>query len=330
MRPSASSAGGRVPALPLGRPRVAQVLPAAAAASAEHRAARRRARGTRLEQRLDLTAREARPHLDQAHAHAIARSREGHEDDPAVRRAPDPVAARGQGVDAQLDALRRTSCSRRSRHPRECSSTKVAEAWPYTPGSMRPPRFARLSLALLGLAGAGLASAQGLHPFPLGALPLHLRMAEADAIAIGTVEAIGDGRIRVRDATALRGAPGETFEIKRAPSKPPPLAVGQQAVFLLRGARPPYVLVGDPKEVVSLRDAESARAWRDALAKLLAASDDPEKLLAVYVTWLDGADETRRASAAAALVDTRSKLPGLAEDAAIERARVALDGARPI
>src|SRR5262249_3248268 len=140
----------------------------------------------------------------------------------------------------------------------------------------------------------------------------------------------GDGRVRVRDATALRGAPGETFEIKRAPSKPPPLAVGQQAVFLLRGARPPYVLVGDPKEVVSLRDAESARAWRDALAKLLAASDDPEKLLAVYVTWLDGADETRRASAAAALVDTRSKLPGLAEDAAIERARVALDGARPI
>jgi len=169
-----------------------------------------------------------------------------------------------------------------------------------------------------------------MHPLPLGPLPLHLRIAEADAVAIGTVEAIADGRIRVRDATALRGEPGESFEVKRAPSKPPPLAVGVQAVFLLRGARPPYVLVGEPKELVVLRDAASARVWRDALAQLLAASNDPEKLLALYVTWLDGSDEKLRASAAAALVDARSKLPGLAEDAAVERARVALDGARPI
>jgi hypothetical protein len=195
---------------------------------------------------------------------------------------------------------------------------------------MRPSRSALLLLGLLWLACARTAAAQGMHPLPVGPLPLHLRLAESDAVAIGTVAAISDGRIEVRDAIALRGEPGGTFEIKRAPSKPSPIAVGQQAVFLLRGARSPYVLVDDPKEQVVLRDEESARVWRNALAKLLAASGDPEKLLAVYVAWLDGSDETLRASAASALLDARSKLPALAEDAAIARARIALDPARPI
>ncbi|HTY17054.1 MAG TPA: HEAT repeat domain-containing protein [Myxococcota bacterium] len=192
---------------------------------------------------------------------------------------------------------------------------------------MRPSRAV---LAALWIACAGAASAQSVHPMPVGPLPFHLRLAQADAVAIATVTAIHDGRIEVGDAQVLTGALGPSFEIKRAPSKPPPLAVGMPAVFLLRGARPPYVLADDPKDVIVLRDAASARAWREELPKLVAARGDPQQLLALYLSWLDGSDEAMRATAATALVDLRSKLPPLGDAAAVERARVALDGQRPI
>jgi hypothetical protein len=191
-----------------------------------------------------------------------------------------------------------------------------------------PGRSALLVIA--GLALAGGASAQGMHPLPAGPRPLHVRMAEADAVAIGRVAEIGEGRIAVRDAVALRGAPGASFEVKRAPSQAPALAVGAQAVFLLRGARSPYVLIDAPPELLVLRDEESAAAWRAALARILDAGDDPARLLPIYLAWLDGDDESMRHVAGAALLDPRGKLTPLAAQEAVARAHVALDSSKGI
>jgi len=186
-------------------------------------------------------------------------------------------------------------------------------------------------VALLGaLLLARAADAQMAHGMVFGPRPLHLRVAQADVVAIGTIAAIEPGRIAVRNAVALRGAPGASFEVKRSPSNPPPLAVGQQAVLLLRGARSPYVQVDDAKELVALRDAASARVWSEALGELLEAQSDPLRLLAVYLAWLDGDDPALRGAAGAALVDARSKLPEPTAAQALARARVALDATQPI
>jgi hypothetical protein len=193
----------------------------------------------------------------------------------------------------------------------------------------------RSPLCTFLLFGAALALARGAdaqtaHGMVFGPRPLQMRVAEADVVAIGRIAAIEPGRIAVHDAVALRGAPGASFEIKRAPSKPPPLALGQQAVLLLRGARSPYVLVDDPKELIALRDDASARVFEEALGQLLDAGSDPDRLLAVYLAWLDVDDAALRGAAGAALVDVRSKLGAPSAAQALARARVALDASQPI
>jgi hypothetical protein len=198
----------------------------------------------------------------------------------------------------------------------------------------RPPPIAALLIAplLAPLLAVGLparpARAQELHPLPEGPRPLHLRMDEADVVAIGTVASIDPGRISIHDAIVLRGDAPDAFPIKRAPADPPPLAVGHEAVLFLRGARPPYVLVDAPREMVVLHgDAEVAH-WRTGLDALLHAEDDRERLLTVYLGWLDGDDPSLRETAGAALVDLRSGFLPLDRTHALARVPVALDPAR--
>jgi hypothetical protein len=190
----------------------------------------------------------------------------------------------------------------------------------------RPMRVRRplASIALLAsLALAGAARAQ--HGMAVGPRPLHLRLAEADVVAIASVADVREDRVVLKDAVVLRGEAAASFELKRAPSREVPYAVGLTLLLPLRGARPPYVLEDDAHELVVLRDAAGAAAWRDAVSALLEAGSDPESLLAVYLGWLDGPEESLREIAGAALLDPRSALTPVSPARAVERAGAALD-----
>jgi len=182
------------------------------------------------------------------------------------------------------------------------------------------------AVLVLALALAPIARAQ--HPFLPGPRPLHVRIAAADLVAVGMVGPIRDDRVEIRGATVLRGDAAASFEIKRSPAKPLPFATGVPAVLLLRGARSPYVLVDEPREIVLLRDAADARRWTEALQALEAASAEPKRLLQIYLAWLDADDETLRDAAGAALSDSDAAFLPLGRDDALLRARAALDPTR--
>lgn len=194
------------------------------------------------------------------------------------------------------------------------------------PMRARRPLASAAVLAAL-LVASGPATAQ--HGIPVGSRPLHLRLAEADVVAIATVAEVREDRVELRDAVVLQGAAAPAFELKRAPSQEIPYAVGLTLVLPLRGARPPYLLVDDARELVVLRNAASAAAWRHALLPLLDAGTDREALLAAYLGWLDGREGSLREAAAAALLDPRSELLPVSPARAAERAGVALDPAVP-
>ena len=80
---------------------------------------------------------------------------------------------------------------------------------------------ARDAWIVLLLAFAPAATAQ--HGLPPPARPLHARMAEADVVALGTVERVEMGRIEVTDAAVVSGEPGERLMRKRSPSREPAL-----------------------------------------------------------------------------------------------------------
>lgn len=191
---------------------------------------------------------------------------------------------------------------------------------------MRAASCLRRSLLAFVLLAAGAAFAQ--HPPIRGPRPLHLRIAAADVVALGTIGAIDEDRIQVRDVDVLHGSAAAAFEIKRSPAQPPPFVTGVPAVLLLRGARSPYVLVDEPREVVLLRDEADARRWAAALESLLAATGDPTRLLHTYLLWLDGDDEPLREAAAAALSEPEAPFVPLGRSDAQDRARSALDPRR--
>lgn len=191
-------------------------------------------------------------------------------------------------------------------------------------------RLALAALLLSAFAAPERASAQLGHGLPPPARPLHLRLARADVVAIGEVERVDVGRIAVRPLHVLRGAPDASFAVKRAPSRAPELAAGDHALFLLAGAREPYVFVDEPREVLRFSDAAREELWRSALGALVAAGDDPAAVLAAYLAWIDGDDDELRASAVRALAERRAAgaVP-LPPRTALERARIALDPTRP-
>jgi hypothetical protein len=188
--------------------------------------------------------------------------------------------------------------------------------------------MSRTPLALLAAVLLLAARAAAQHPIPLQVRPLHVRIAAADVVAVATIGPISEGRVEVRDAAVLRGDAPAQFEIKRSPANPPPFVTGVPAVLLLRGARPPYVLVDEPREVILPSDAAAAKRWTDALRSLFAAESDPQKILHTYLMWLDGDDESLREAAAAALSEPSAAYLPLGADDAAERARTALDPRR--
>jgi hypothetical protein len=152
------------------------------------------------------------------------------------------------------------------------------------------------------------AGAQALRAHGIGAdafpdRALHVRLALADAAALATVEAVETGRIRVRDARVLFGEAATAFELKRAPSNPPPLEAGDRALLLLRGARSPYLLVDEPEEIAILADADQDPTWRDAVLQLRAARGDPARWAELYRGWLESPAAPLRRAAARGLGD---------------------------
>jgi hypothetical protein len=176
----------------------------------------------------------------------------------------------------------------------------------------------RLAVLCVALAAAA-ASAQMIgHPLPPGLRPFHERIADVDVVAVVRVERVDEGRLAVVREAALRGAPPERFEVKRSPLVPPPLATGDRALLLLRGALPPYVLADSPAEVIRIDDDAMAARWRDAVQQALARRGEPAKLVAVYRDWLAGGPETLREIGAASLSDLAAKHPALRAE--VERA----------
>lgn len=145
---------------------------------------------------------------------------------------------------------------------------------------MRLPAAIALALAL-----AGPAAAQ--HPGMTGPRPLHQRLAAADVVAVVEVEQIEAGRIAVERRDLLAGEAPESFEVKRSPLRPPPLATGDRALLLLRGARPPYVLADEPAEVIRLSDDTMTARWTEATRAVLASRDDRAALVAIYTGWIE-------------------------------------------
>ncbi|MBM4385883.1 MAG: hypothetical protein FJ091_21250 [Deltaproteobacteria bacterium] len=137
------------------------------------------------------------------------------------------------------------------------------------------------------------ARAQAPHAIPPLVRPLHERVAEADAIALVAVERVTAGRISLRLRDALHGELPAALELKRSPLAPPPLAEGAVALVMLRGARSPYVLAGEPSEALVVHSDVEAEALAQGVLQLRAAGGDPLKTMYVYGTWLNAPEPLR-------------------------------------
>jgi hypothetical protein len=182
----------------------------------------------------------------------------------------------------------------------------------------RVPRSLGTALLLAGLALLPHAVAAQLgHPTlaERGPRPLHLRLSESDALALGTIERVELGRIRVSDAVSLRGELPAGFELKRAPSAPAPLVAGDRVLLLLRGARSPYLLVDAPDEIWKLAARASEPAQAAAIRALDAARPRRDAVAEVYAEWLASQDPALARAAA----------QGFAGDAALFAAALARD-----
>ena len=161
---------------------------------------------------------------------------------------------------------------------------------------------------------------------PKAPRPLHALAASADAIALGTIESVSEGRIQVREVIAIEGAVPAELELKRAPSNPPAFSPGDHVLLLLRGARSPYVLADEPRESVVVPPGGNDR-WTVALRTFQDARTKPVELRDLYFTWLDGDDNVLRDLGLRGLYDPAAPFQPMPPALGAESARRALDPA---
>ena len=166
----------------------------------------------------------------------------------------------------------------------------------------------------------------GGHPMPKGPRPLHEVAAASDSIALGTIESVSEGRIRVREAIAIQGTVPAELELKRAPSNPPAFAPGDRVLLLLRGARSPYVLAEEPRESVVVPPGGGDR-WNVALRTFQDVRTKPPALRDLYFSWLDGDDDGLRDLGLRGLYDPAAAFQPMPVALGAESARRALDPA---
>ena len=193
---------------------------------------------------------------------------------------------------------------------------------------MHAPFLAGLSLAL-GLLGPGSALAQVGHPPIQGPRPVHERLAASDRVVLARITGATIGRIQVETVEATEDTTPEVFEIKRSPLAPPPLEPGDHAILFLRGARPPYVLVDEPKEVIRWVDDGQPDRPAEAVRALASAGGDPGALAQVYLDWIDAGPATLRELGASGLDAILSGAPALAATLGPDRLARVIDPGTP-
>lgn len=184
-------------------------------------------------------------------------------------------------------------------------------------------RLLLVALTILPLGLSNGAVAQGHPRMAARTRPLQDRLAQADLVLVAEVVGLSDGRIEVAAILPLAGAPPERFEIKRRRSSPPPLAIHDRALLLLRGARPPYVLVDEPAETIRLVDARGEEAWIGAVQEVLSHRDDPAALARRMLGWIDQGPASLRNAALISLESLLSTSATLREEVALDRAAAA-------
>ena len=171
--------------------------------------------------------------------------------------------------------------------------------------------LAGLSVFVGWLWGAA-ALAQTGHPPIQGPRPVHERLAVSDRVVHARIKSVEIGRIQLEAAAGLAGPVPETFEVKRSPVAPPPLEPGDEAILFLRGARPPYVLVDAPEEVIRWVEPDQGPRWDAAIGALVAADDDPVAQADAYLDWIDAGPANLRGLGASGLEAILALEPGMA------------------
>jgi len=184
------------------------------------------------------------------------------------------------------------------------------------------------ALLAVGLALAAVAGAQ--HPVGPRTRALHARLAQADAVAVATVKSVEPGRLHLDDVRSLHGDVPSPFQVKRAPGAPPPLAAGDRVLLLLRGARPPYVLVDQPEETIRLADADAEERWSEAVRAWLAVRERPAAWVPLYLAWIDGGPDTLRELAVQSLGDLGAPFQPVPAQVFAGLGAAAFDPARPL
>src|SRR4029453_5530711 len=188
-------------------------------------------------------------------------------------------------------------------------------------------RASLLFVLPLGMLLSGPARAQ--HPLGSTGRVLHVRLALADAAAAVTVREVEPARLRVAEVRTLWGELPAEFLVKRAPAAAAPLEVGDRALLLLRGARPPYVLVDRPEETIRLSDAEAEAAWSDALRAWRRVRERPAAWVPLFLAWIERGPDTLRDLAVQGLGDPEAPFQPLEPALYAELGRRAWDATRP-
>jgi len=141
---------------------------------------------------------------------------------------------------------------------------------------LRPISLARFVLA--AVTRAAQTQSPRMHGVTRGPAPIQ------QSAAWVTREAVTLGGIVVTAVPVVDGVAAR-FERKRKPSAPLPLAVGDRAIVLLRGARSPDLVVDSRDHMIRAADDTAAGRCSATIRAVATAQGDPAKPLPLDLSW---------------------------------------------